>query len=48
VVKSYITLLSTINPMFELCKGCVDFNALRDVVEIVKTYHVIIGWTSLE
>ena len=48
VVKSYIMLLSTINPMFELCKGRVDFDALGDVVEIVKTYHVIIGWTSLE
>jgi hypothetical protein len=28
VVKSYITLLSTISPMFELCKGRVDFDAL--------------------
>ena len=28
VVGSYITLLSTISPMFELCKGRVDFDAL--------------------
>jgi hypothetical protein len=35
-----------LDPIFELCKGCVDFGAL--VVEIMKAYHMIISWISLE